>query len=107
MRADRRVELPYVKAGEAVNSSCEIVDLREICFEAARALARVDGEGLEGLACRCRDAGSSGEDSETAPPGCLVVLARVLEITRANIALLGRLRDSDTSPLEYGSTGNR
>jgi hypothetical protein len=89
-----------------VNINCDIADMTEITFKAAQALARVDGESLEALARRCRDTAGSAQACETASANGLAVLSRILEITRVNITLLGRLRACDTSLFEYGSSRN-
>lgn len=81
--------------------------LRELIVEASRALARLDAGRLEELALSCRalnrdlswkleDGGSSrrGKVAQQAREAerDLAVLGRLLEATRANVAVMRRLR---------------
>jgi hypothetical protein len=89
-------------------------ELRELMVEASRALACLDAERLEELALCCRalnrDGPPTGEKerlalSRQAREGKqdLAVLGRVLEVTRANLNVMRRLRDLRLGLLEYGN----
>jgi hypothetical protein len=88
-------------------------ELKEIVAEASRALARLDADRLAELASSCealsRDLPSA--DSETRERlerqsseavHEMGILARVLEATRANMAVMNRLREMRSSRPEYG-----
>ena len=92
--------------------------LKELVVEASRALACLDADRLEELALSCqalnRDlpqlgaqegaelAGQAGEAAED-----MAVFARVLEVTRANLTVMNRLRDLHAGRLEYGERQQR
>jgi hypothetical protein len=80
------------------------MELRELVEEASLALARLDADRLEELAASCADLrrrldGNDGAKGETVIRQLrdasreVTVFARVLEATRANIAVVKRLRD--------------
>lgn len=106
-------------------------ELRQLVREASEALARLDAERLEELAQCCqalnrelrrRKSGLQGNaglaETESAgaelaqeareAAGEFVVFTRVLEVTRANLDVLTRLRamghDPEQEQLEYGRT---
>lgn len=94
---------------------CEGSQLKELVVEASRALARLDADRLEELALSCqalnRDlAPSSAEDraqlalQAREAAGDMATFARVLEVTRANIHVMNRLRELRVDKLEYGQT---
>lgn len=87
-------------------------ELKELVVEASRALARLDAPRLEELALSCEalnrapDSMDAGEKSdlarqarEAAPD--MVVLGRVLAVTRANQNVMRRLREMRERRLEY------
>ncbi len=88
-------------------------ELKELVVEASRALACLDAGRLEELALSCqalnRDLPQTSVE-ERAELACqareavqdLAVLARVLEVTRANLKVMNRLRDLRAGRLEYG-----
>jgi hypothetical protein len=88
-------------------------ELRQLVAEASRALARLDYERLEELALSCQALNRdlkpvnaegrmalAGEAREAA--GEMAVFARVLEVTRANLNVLNRLKELRTGRPEYG-----
>ncbi len=88
-------------------------ELRDIVAEGTRALALLDVPRLEELALACRR--FNGDPVSAAPGegieltreareacGDMAVFARVLEATRANLAVMHRLRDLREGRLEYG-----
>ncbi|HEY1983851.1 MAG TPA: hypothetical protein VGG85_00495 [Terracidiphilus sp.] len=86
--------------------------LRALVVEASHALARLDADRLDELALSCQ---ALNRELTPIPEGrradlaaqCrnasadLALLGRVLEATRANLAVMSRLRDLRQSPLEY------
>jgi hypothetical protein len=88
-------------------------ELRQIVVEASHALARLDADRLEELSLSCqalnRDlASGAGENGiELARQSReavrdMALFARVLEVTRANVNVMSRLRALRTNRLEYG-----
>lgn len=88
-------------------------DLRDIVAEASCALALLDVDRLEDLALACRRlnrnlaSSTPEEDIDLArqareASGDMAVFARVLEATRANLAVMHRLRDLREGRLDYG-----
>ena len=90
-------------------------ELKALVVEASRALARLDADRLEELALSCRalnrdlSAWSGDERAEiarqtreTAPE--MAVFGRVLEATRANLDVMGRLRQLHDGQRDYGSS---
>src|SRR5215475_7523014 len=88
------------------------LELRELVVQASLALVRLDGERLEELAMSCqalnRDLGplSSGEREDWArqardAAGEMAVFGRVLDATRANLDVIGRVRERNAARLEY------
>ena len=84
-------------------------ELKEIVVEASRALTRLDADRLEELALSCEalnrdlDPAERGALSRQAreAAGDMAVFARVLEATRANLAVMTRLRELRAGRLEY------
>jgi hypothetical protein len=86
--------------------------LRELVSEASRALARLDADRLEELALSCqvlnRDLalphaeghGVLAREAHEAAAD-MAVFARVLEVTRANLNVMNRLRALHRDRLEY------
>lgn len=89
-------------------------ELRDLVAEATRALASLDADRLEELALCCRalnrdlDAASqipNGDMTRQArdAQGDMAVFGRVLDATRANLAVIHRIRALRRGrPLEYG-----
>jgi hypothetical protein len=88
-------------------------NLKELVAEASRALATLDAERLEELALSCqalnRELPQAGteERAELArqardAQGDMAVFARVLEVTKANLKVMNRLRSLRADRLEYG-----
>jgi len=87
--------------------------LKELVAEASRSLARLDAERLEELALSCQqlNRGLAVEDFEwrsrlahqsREAAGEMAVFARVLEVSRANLNVMNRLRELRRGRLEYG-----
>jgi hypothetical protein len=87
-------------------------ELKELVTEATRALARLDVARLEELALSCQaltrnPAPQTAEEREEfgrqarAARGEMAVFARVLEATRANVKVMGRLRELRAGKAEY------
>jgi hypothetical protein len=80
---------------------------RDLAIEAAGALARLDADRLEEMteACvalnQCRDTTRLGQ-LEATDGHEMRVFSRILEATRANLNVLRRLRESQSSTVEYG-----
>ena len=88
-------------------------EVRGLVKEASLALARLDANRLEELALTCKAfcgdlASATGDErlalvSEVrAAAKDLAVFARVLDATRANLAVMNRLRELREGRLEYG-----
>ncbi len=88
-------------------------ELKELVVEASRSLARLDADRLEELALSCqalnRDIAPAGtkQRAELArqareAAGDMATFARVLEVTRANLNVMNRLRALRAGRLEYG-----
>jgi hypothetical protein len=87
-------------------------ELRELVVEASHALARLDADRLEELALSCQalnreltpGAGLSIELARQSREavGDMALFARVLEVTRANVSVMNRLRALRVHSLEYG-----
>jgi hypothetical protein len=88
-------------------------ELKDLVVEASRALARLDADRLEELAVSCqalnRDLGPTLAQERSglagqarAAEGDMRIFSRVLEVTRTNLKVLNRLRESRESRLEYG-----
>lgn len=87
-------------------------ELMELVVEASRSLARLDADRLEELALSCqalnRDLAqaSTKHRAELArqareADGDMATFSRVLEVTRANLNVMRRLRDLHAGRLEY------
>jgi hypothetical protein len=87
-------------------------DLRELVAEASRALARLDADRLEELALSCqalnRDLAPLNAEKRAKlarqareAAGDMAVFARVLEVTRANLNVMNRLRELHLGHREY------
>jgi hypothetical protein len=88
-------------------------ELKELVMEASRSLARLDADRLEELALSCqalnRDLApvSTEQRAELArqareAAGDMATFSRVLEVTRANLNVMNRLREFHAGRLEYG-----
>jgi hypothetical protein len=88
------------------------LELRRILAEASQSLTKLDARRLEEIALSCqaqvRNAFDSDEWNGMTTKGFaevgrgLLAFGRMLEATRANLAILRRLRDRDTAELDYG-----
>jgi len=87
--------------------------LKEIVFEASRALARLDADRLEELALSCQalnrdySAASLQDRSLLAAEARetnreMKVFSRILDMTQANLGVLDRSRERQSECLEYG-----
>ena len=87
--------------------------LKELVVEASRALACLDADRLEELALSCqalnRDLAPSSKEERAQlarqareAAGDMATFARVLEVTRANLHVMNRLRELRADRLEYG-----
>jgi hypothetical protein len=87
-------------------------ELKDLVVEASRALARLDADRLEELAVSCQAlnrALAPGEEAFRAAVSRqareataeMAVFAKVLEVTRANLNVLNRLRELRAGRLEY------
>ncbi|MGA7341440.1 MAG: hypothetical protein WBE72_24985 [Terracidiphilus sp.] len=87
-------------------------ELKELVLQASRALARLDAERLEELALCCQalnrdskpeDAGQRELLKREARDAAhdMAVFARVLDVTRANLQVMNRLRELRRGRLEY------
>jgi hypothetical protein len=92
--------------------------LKQLVVEASQALAQLDAGRLEELALSCqalnRDlpAASSEDRARLArqaqeAAGEMAVFARVLEVTRANLNVMNRLRELRAGRLEYSEAQAR
>lgn len=88
-------------------------ELKELVVEASRSLTRLDADRLEELALSCqalnRDLAQAGtkQRAELAhqareAAGDMATFSRVLEVTRANLHVMNRLRELRAGRLEYG-----
>jgi hypothetical protein len=82
-------------------------ELKQVVREASRALALLDANRLEELACACRalrcdrmDPAELRRQAREAA-GEMAVLARVLDATRANIHVMNRLKGLREGRLSY------
>ena len=95
----------------------ELPQLKELVVEASRALAGLDANRLEELALSCHalnrdlpnDLAASTPPERTAlarqaeaATGDMATFARVLDVTRANLHVMSRLRELRNGSLEYG-----
>jgi hypothetical protein len=87
--------------------------LKELVAEASRSLARLDADRLEELALSCqalnRDLAPAGPEQRAElarqareAAGDMATFSRVLEVTRANLHVMNRLRELRAGRLEYG-----
>jgi hypothetical protein len=87
--------------------------LKDLVLEASRSLARLDADRLEELALSCqalnRDLAPANREARAVlarqareAAGDMATFARVLEVTRANLNVLNRLRELRAGRLEYG-----
>ncbi len=90
--------------------------LKQIVLEASQALAQLDADRLEELARSCAalnrdwriaDAVEHAELTRQASESAddMAIFARVLEVTRANLAVMSRLRDLRQGRIEYRAPG--
>lgn len=97
---------------EGVRALQQRQSLKELVVEASRALASLDADRLEELALSCqalnRDIPQTGSEERVAmarqaseATEDMAVFARVLEVTRANLVVMNRLRDLHAGWLEY------
>ena len=88
-------------------------ELKELVWEASHALARLDTKRLEELALSCQalnrdlapvNSTAQADHARQAREATdeMAVFARVLEVTRANLNVMRRLRELRAGHLEYG-----
>ncbi len=85
--------------------------LSRMVVEAVQALSKLDAERLEELACACRalnsEQGRAGRPAVTQDAHIsaedMAALARVLEVTRANLEVMNRLREFHARRIEYSA----
>jgi len=93
-------------------------ELKELVWEASHALARLDTRRLEELALCCQalnrglTPGGLADRADIARQAReaaeeMAVFARVMEATRANLAVMKRLQELRAGRLEYGGDQNR
>ena len=96
-------------------------ELRELVVEASLALARLDAERLEELARSCHGLNREMTEPSTMSlerrtdlarqsreaTGEMAVFGRVLEVTRANVDVMNRLRELREGRREYGGRAIR
>jgi hypothetical protein len=103
---------------QTIEGRSEHPRLKDLVTEASQALARLDADRLEELALSCQalnralpgsDQVQSEEEARKAltleskeAAGDMAVFARVLEVTRANLNVINRLRELRACELEYG-----
>jgi len=88
-------------------------ELKQLVVQASQSLARLDADRLEELALSCKALNGELPEASTARRAelarqakdalaDLAVFAKVLEVTRANLNVMNRLRQLRGEPLEYG-----
>jgi plasmid stability protein len=104
---------------QQLGESWEHLKLKELVVEASRALALLDADRLEELALSCQALNRDLEYRSLEPEGRtamraalavqareaageMAVFGRVLEVTRANLDVMNRLRELRSGQLEYG-----
>lgn len=91
-------------------------ELKALVAQASQALALMDAERLQELACSCAVLNrelmpaiasdrSALEREAREAAGEMAILGRVLDATRENIRVMRRLRELRTLRLEYGNRG--
>lgn len=104
-----------MQAGSALRIDPE---LKQIIREASQALASLDASRLEELALCCHALNRKLESADTSERAELarqsrgaavdmVMFARVLEATRANLSVMNRLRELRQGQLEYRDAAQR
>lgn len=85
-------------------------ELKQVVRQASQALALLDANRLEELACACRalrcdrmDPAELRRQAREAS-GEMAVLARVLDATRANLQVMNRLKDLREGRISYAET---
>ena len=84
-------------------------ELKTLVAEAARSLAKLDVERLEELALSCQALNRDAIESNRFPDALevceakqdLALLAKIMEATRTNAAILSRLRELRAGRVEY------
>jgi alpha-D-ribose 1-methylphosphonate 5-triphosphate synthase subunit PhnI len=84
-------------------------ELKALVAEAAKSLAKLDADRLEELALSCEALHCEGSGDEQqltlrevrGAKRDMALLAKVLEATRTNVAVMSRLRELRTSRMEY------
>ena len=98
---------------EGIGVRRELPQLKELVLEASRALTRLNAGRLEELALSCQALNreltpmSQGGREDLARQSCeadgdMATFARVLDVTRANLNVMNRLRELRSGWLEYG-----
>jgi hypothetical protein len=99
-----------MRAMQAVDAPEKQSELKALVVEASRALARLDADRLEELALSCKALNRDLTPANRQELACqareaagdMAVFARVLEVTRANLGVMNRLRDLHAGRAEYG-----
>ncbi len=97
---------------QGIGTRREHPELKKIVVEASQALAHLNADRLEELALSCkalnceltpmsRDQRESLARQSHEAAGDIATFARVLEVTRANLNVMNRLRDLRSGRLEY------
>jgi len=106
------------RAAIAGGKELELPELKELVCEASHALARLDTKRLEELALSCQalnrelvpsNSAARADQARQAREASeeMVVFARVMEATRANLNVMKRLRELRAGRLEYGEAQMR
>jgi len=106
------------RAAIAGGKELELPELTELVCEASHALARLDSKRLEELALSCQalnrelvpsNSAARADQARQAREASeeMVVFARVMEATRANLNVMKRLRELRAGRLEYGEAQMR
>jgi hypothetical protein len=90
------------------------MDLRELVAEATQSLARLDADRLEDMALSCEELNrefDSGQNQISISDACatqrdMTALAKVLEATRSNLAVMNRLKELHDRRAENAATRN-
>jgi hypothetical protein len=99
-----------MRAMQAAEAPEKQSELKALVVEASRALARLDADRLEELALSCKALNQDLTPASRQELACqarevagdMAVFARVLEVTRANLGVMNRLRDLHAGRVEYG-----
>ena len=93
-------------------------ELKQLVVEASEALARLDADRLEELALSCQTLNRELKPANAKEQAALAsqareakadmtLFARLLEVTRANLNVMNRLREKRAGRLDYGEVEER